>query len=320
MAKPADEAEDVKKAEEGKTAPPTQEDALASAAERIRDTAKWLVASFAAVGGLLIAGLQLKDLGALEGADVTVAAIGAGLGIAGVLIVLLSSAAVLSAGRVPMADLVGTEPARADITARLQRSPNLYQPYNSISEFNQKLSDEWKAQTEALIAHQEAEEGSAEQRAAEARYLKADAYLTKFNPINRRLLSSAEYENVRSRWDDARKWVFTGVVLAAVGAGMFGFSSPQTEAQEAAQTVPSAPSPGFLHLNEAGREDFADILGDECEARNLPVIALSESASGTYELVTDPEEGDGCETARIEVSDSEGEVTGEPLPALSKPD
>src|ERR1700719_2870994 len=39
--------------------------AFSDAANRIRDSAKWLLGAFAAVGALLAAGLQLADLGKL---------------------------------------------------------------------------------------------------------------------------------------------------------------------------------------------------------------------------------------------------------------
>jgi hypothetical protein len=43
-----------------------QPSSLAQAAERIRDAAKWLIASFAAVGAILVAGLQLTGIGKLS--------------------------------------------------------------------------------------------------------------------------------------------------------------------------------------------------------------------------------------------------------------
>jgi hypothetical protein len=40
-----------------------------SAADRIRETAKWLIASFAAVGAVLVAGSQLSSVGSLRASD-----------------------------------------------------------------------------------------------------------------------------------------------------------------------------------------------------------------------------------------------------------
>lgn len=39
----------------------------AAGAERVREAAKWLIGIFAAIGGVLVAGMQLSSLGALEG-------------------------------------------------------------------------------------------------------------------------------------------------------------------------------------------------------------------------------------------------------------
>lgn len=41
--------------------------AIAAANKRLRDTATWLLTSFAAVGAILVAGLQLADIGMLTG-------------------------------------------------------------------------------------------------------------------------------------------------------------------------------------------------------------------------------------------------------------
>jgi len=63
---------------------------LQGAADRIRETAKWLTVSLAAVGGVLVAGSQLSDIGALEpGTDrFTAAIVGAAIAAFGSTVVL----------------------------------------------------------------------------------------------------------------------------------------------------------------------------------------------------------------------------------------
>jgi hypothetical protein len=55
------------------------------ALEEIRSTAKWIAAAFAAVGGALITGISLSDLGGTTGSEEIVAVCGAAVGIVGVL-------------------------------------------------------------------------------------------------------------------------------------------------------------------------------------------------------------------------------------------
>jgi hypothetical protein len=323
-AKAGQESADTQAAKESdgqdKTTAETYEGNLAASAQRIRDTAKWLIAAFAAVGAILIAGLQLKDLGQLDGIDAVLAAVGAVLGIAGVVVVLFCASAILAAGRVPMTDLTGTSARRPDITERLERSPNLFQPFDSIEQFNQELSERWRTQAQAFLEYNDETKPDEARRAARDRYMVAGRFLRQFNPLNRRLLATAEYENVRSRWDGNRAWIVVGVVVAAIGAGLFAYTSqPGEDPATEEPAVPATPARGFLHLTEAGQDEFAEILGQDCPTRNLPVLALGRSEDG-YDLVTDPDDESVCSVKRIEVSDSEGELTGPELPPFEQPD
>ncbi|MDP9135593.1 MAG: hypothetical protein M3N56_12300 [Actinomycetota bacterium] len=302
-------------------APKTTEDALAASAERLRETAKWLVVAFASVGALIFAGLELKDVGALDARDTAIAIAGVATALAGVVLVIVSAAGVLAAGRVPLTDLVGSDPRRPELATELDRDSNLYRPFDSVDQFVTAISRSWSDQTEAWVAYHDAPTGSDSEKQAARRYAAAGRFLKSFNPVNQRLLATAEYANVQLAWERAKQAVVVGVIAIVAGASAFAIVSPPEDDEEAAATVASAPSPGFLHLNGTGREDFADVLGKDCPTRNLPVVALSKSSAGAYELITDPASTvDDCAVARIEVSDGEGEVTGEPLAPLELPD
>jgi hypothetical protein len=95
------------------TAPEPPLSALAAANQRIRDTAKWLIASAAAVGAALIAGSQLSSIGRLDAgwptsaatARLWVAGAGALLGLAGVAFAIGAAVRVLLPVQVLIADL-----------------------------------------------------------------------------------------------------------------------------------------------------------------------------------------------------------------------
>jgi hypothetical protein len=86
---------------------PPASSSLASANQRIRDTAKWLIASAAAVGAALIAGSQLSNIGRLDAGTMRfwVAAAGILLGLAGVVLAIGAEMRVLLPVQVLVSDL-----------------------------------------------------------------------------------------------------------------------------------------------------------------------------------------------------------------------
>lgn len=93
---------------------------LDNSQQAIRDTTKWLVAAAAAVGGVVVAGLQLSKLP--EGPWATALALfGFAIALAGVAAVIFSAAGVLSAGFTTLgqlADLYDSETRRRELEER----------------------------------------------------------------------------------------------------------------------------------------------------------------------------------------------------------
>lgn len=89
------------------TSPEPPQSPLAAANQRIRDTAKWLIASAAGVGAALIAGSQLSSIGRLDATTVRlwVAAGGVVLGLAGVVFAIAAAVRVLLPVQVLISDL-----------------------------------------------------------------------------------------------------------------------------------------------------------------------------------------------------------------------
>jgi hypothetical protein len=75
-----------------------------NALDEIRSTAKWIAAAFAAVGGALITGISLSDLGGARGSEEVWAVFGAGIAIGGVLTVILFATRVLASPFVLLAE------------------------------------------------------------------------------------------------------------------------------------------------------------------------------------------------------------------------
>lgn len=89
------------------TEPQTGGSSLLVANQRIRDTAKWLIASAAGVGAALIAGSQLSNIGRLDAGTVRFWIAGAGilLGLSGVVLAIGAEMRVLLPAQVLVSDL-----------------------------------------------------------------------------------------------------------------------------------------------------------------------------------------------------------------------
>jgi hypothetical protein len=85
------------------------------ALDEIRSTAKWIAAAFAAVGGALITGISLSDLGGETGSEQVWAVAGAGVAIGGVLTVVLFATRVLASPFVLLAEFDEVTPSRSRI-------------------------------------------------------------------------------------------------------------------------------------------------------------------------------------------------------------
>jgi hypothetical protein len=86
---------------------------IGNAADRIRETAKWLTISLAALGGVLIAGSQLSDIGKLQpfGSRFVVAIFGGGIAAAAAVTILAFTIWVATTPAVSLKNLATDPPA-----------------------------------------------------------------------------------------------------------------------------------------------------------------------------------------------------------------
>src|SRR5512144_1087454 len=93
---------------------------LVGAADRIRETAKWLTVSLAAIGGVLVAGTQLSDIGSLEpGSDrFRVAIVAAVVAATGSALVLWATTSTATVSAVSLIDLASNDPPPGTSQAR----------------------------------------------------------------------------------------------------------------------------------------------------------------------------------------------------------
>ena len=126
---------------------------LAAANQRIRDTAKWLIASSAAVGAVLIAGSQLSSIGRLDAgwpttaatARLWVACLGALLALAAVIGAIWAAVSVLLPVQVLISDLAENwdrpAPELRPVVAFFRRRPKFLQGAATPAELVERRAD-----------------------------------------------------------------------------------------------------------------------------------------------------------------------------------
>lgn len=285
-----------------------QTDQLDSAIDRFRETAKWLVAAFGAIGATLIASLELGGLGQLEGADELFAVIGLALGVSGVLLALVAAAAILATTRVTLGEIRRSKVLHGFV----QREPWLLSGYKSVedlvTEYEQAASTRIAAYRRRLKATDAA---SADE--ADRMYNRANLSLELANPAVDRLLGAVLFEKVQRRWRRrVLPLIALGVLLTAVGMAFFATQAPDDP--PSADAVAATPVRGFLHLSSEGRDELGESLGEACDLTAVEVVVLASSDDASEVVTTD----DRCNARRFRVTQDDGRIdaaTTVPLPA-----
>jgi hypothetical protein len=209
--------------------------------QRIRDTTRWLVASFAVVSGVLIAGSQLSGIGKLDvcaptelrcarlplsvlGAAVALAAI-AGM-ISAAIDVLLPHDWTLSRLATEWRERGQTSP----VVAFLRTSPDLLQGFSSAVDLQEEVSQVRKLRADAKAAWDTA---NPHDRHAAARVRQYDDRL---RLLYRRAALITEVANyVSLRRDFKRRfmpWFFASAVVVAVGLVIFAWAANPSDAKQ----------------------------------------------------------------------------------------
>jgi hypothetical protein len=124
------------------------------AAERVRDTAKWILASFGAIGAALIVGIQFSDIGTLSGPRVLVALGALVLAFAGIVVAVRAVSALLLPTSLTMTKLL--DPASAAIVSRIEQSKELIHPYAKVADIETAFTKAFENVSRAKRAWREA--------------------------------------------------------------------------------------------------------------------------------------------------------------------
>jgi hypothetical protein len=295
--------EDARTAVEKKEAAYATE--LAAASDRIRETAKWLVATFGAVAGALIVGLQLSDIGELEGNDRGWASVAAGAALVAVIIIIALAARVLARGRVPLYELSSNGSYKyRELREVLNRNSTLFGGYKSVEVFVDRVQAEYAKQVDSWNRSQDKKQSETERHKATAELKEATAKSRELNRLSDRLMATARAEDVRMVFSRARDGIVALAILVVIAAICFAGIDTAPDGEETA-ALPQRPTAAKLHLTATGQEKLGSILGTKCDTAKVPVEVLSTSEEGVSDVVSVAAEG--CAAARMTIEADDGE-------------
>jgi hypothetical protein len=276
---------------------------LAAAAERMRTSTKWLIASFGAAAAVVVAGIGLSDLGRLSGDTpgyrLAIAVGGALAAIIGVLGALATAMALAAASAVTIDDLTAT-PRRGQRSlefalSKIRRDPALAPWKGDLAAFVQDLAKSRSHQKVERDAYMKDSATSPEQS-----HLNRATYLVnELEAILARLLETASFLRLQRSFSVARAAIVAWLLLAAVGVLAFVYA---VRTGPAALTVPGSPIAASVRVPTNERAYVAKQLGKSCDydLDAVPVVVLSiDNKTTKAQVVTLPT--DRCQPVRVEV-------------------
>lgn len=257
---------------------------LGVAAERIRESAKWLLAAFGAAGAVVFAGIALSDLGTVEEWWLRIIAVAlAFLALLGVVIAVLAAGSVVTASFATVQDLARKGSADELSLAGLADVETLRQELLNAYALHRETAA-------ALYAYLLEDNPRSEIREKLARQADAAANLVRvYEGIARPLLERQSYLQVSRAFFWAKLGMGSGVVLALVG--VLGFVSITSQPRKGAPIVGATPVAVTVSVRDAYQHRLARRLGPECDLKDIRGTAIA--AEGVITVVAVPATG-GC--------------------------
>jgi|SRR5215203_382426 len=206
---------------------------LSVATKAIRDAAKYLVATFGAIGAVLVSGLSLTALP--EGAHPVLAAVGIGGAVLALALLVGLAVSVLTPKAVTLGELVKIERKKptASLIRRLKADEGLFAGHGTdLSALHTKYVAAMKERVEAneRYLRDPTEPNRTEMEAATAR---AEVV----SEASGQLLEAAVLFQLEERFSPFRRFLMTVLALCVVaGAGLFAWASTSSSSDPAPQS------------------------------------------------------------------------------------
>ena len=246
---------------------PTQRELSEAATDKLRDAAKWLIGSFAAVGAALIAGSQLSSIGKLQfclGWELRCtrlwfAILGAVVGLGGVVWAIWTAVGLLAPDMRPPSELKAEWRRRrkSAVYRFFKENDSFLQGFRDFDDMEREIAEAYRTFDEASREFDEATPGR--QRAIAARMTQLQEEI---NDLNDRSEAVVLIANQVAYVDNFKKTalvrILVAAALAAVGIGVFAWAGNPPE-------VGPAPSAALEGADLAG----ADLSGANLRRANL---------------------------------------------------
>lgn len=239
----------------------TEEAGLEQLRTRYRDTLKWILSAFAAVGTLLVAGLSIGGLRDIEGADFAVAVVGIGLVALGVILVVGMAArgmspAVVSFAAIAHAD-IGSPGLAASLAKDFKKS-SLLGKYATFADF-------------------------------ERAYAANDEYAQNLGVG--RIRPWVRFYIAKHLFQQAVAAIIVGVLFVTAGTVLFAsrVGGSQTKSDTATATAPETAGdavPVVVDFTTDGRKKFGDSFPASCLGTNVLGLATAGAEKDGYDIVT----------------------------------
>lgn len=288
---------------------------LATAAERIRGSAQWLLGAFAAVGAILAAGLQITSIGDLDTGDgirFAVALAGVALAVLGIIIAVAAAASVATRSDVSLPILIQQPGSKA---AEMVAADTALRQGLGLDVIQQRLTDAATsagATYDAIVILGNPGSDATKQAQAAALRVEYDRQVAELNRMRRLradILDVASFYRVKEAFGDGKQWMIGGAVAAAIGITAFawGANAPEPKSLDGGTVLPKTPSEVTIILNAKGVQEFGPPLRktEDCDLTKLSAIAFAVDHQ-TYDVVT--VSTDDCNVVRMSVSADQGRV------------
>jgi hypothetical protein len=285
---------------------------LTRAADRIRESAKWLLVSFAAVGATLIAGLSLTNIGGLSNDGphdrLTWAILGITLGVLGVVVAIAAASSVVTKSFVTLkwlGEQSQNKPPRADI----EGDTALLGGYETVDQLKSAYDDAMADRLTKMKASYDDPADTGKRTPAE----NAEAWAILLGQIVRHVVDQASFERVRASYGLARWGILLGAAISAVGIAVFAWAANPPKAEQV-PVVSSTPSDVIARIDPEDRETFQAKLGTKCDLSQVHAVALG-AVGESYQLASVPT--DTCKPIVFTLAGDQGRVA--PVAAAQQP-
>lgn len=277
------------------------------AAEGIRTTAKWLVTLFGGIAAVLVGTAPLTGVGDLSGDDRTVAMLFGFIALVGLALVIWRVSNVLLPETTSLAEAL-TSGTLKDFRNQVDEDGWGYLGAwaTTLEQFKNVRDLEFATLLDVHKRLADPELSEEDRESYEAAVPVVTKRVEALELTTGRLLAKGAYHEVRTRFERARRWLFVGGLIAAVGIAGFltTVNAKKGDDEKAPTAAVSMSRAGTVALTAEATERFRPFIGPQCPAAAVPVLVLEGGEEGPWRVVVRKEQN--CRPVSFLLSREEG--------------